>query len=362
MKYKLFSVLIALVLVGTLGFAVSISVDLKLADLEDYDLVPDSINDLAENFKLEKLTQSFANATAFAGNSSTFEGYQGYKLFAVSGGGMAAAQLPTSDLDALMNLEFFEDSTDVALGIGFAAPVFNVGINAGNVLKPFGLGDVLKNIYFNVKFGGFNTDIDVDENTLHLETTTAGFGVNYQLLPSLKLPLGIFTWRGVNVGTGLTMQINKIDVTSSMQAIKETVTLDNETETTGTLEINPKITIGTESTVYIMPLEASTAIQILFLNVSAGLGVDMVFGSSKISASAYDEDVSFKVEGAGGAINETKSGSIKLTASEASVPQFFQPRAMLGLGLNLGPVKLDVPFYAYFGDGYAFGLTLGFVW
>ena len=35
---------------------------------------------------------------------------------------------------------------------------------------------------------------------------------------------------------------------------------------------------------------------------------------------------------------------------------------MGGLGINAGPVKLDIPMYYYFSAGYGIGMTVGFVW
>jgi hypothetical protein len=53
---------------------------------------------------------------------------------------------------------------------------------------------------------------------------------------------------------------------------------------------------------------------------------------------------------------------VKVDGSSDNGPSFARLRAMTGVGLGLGPVKIDIPIIYYFNSGAAFGVTAAVVW
>jgi hypothetical protein len=109
-----------------------------------------------------------------------------------------------------------------------------------------------------------------------------------------------------------------------------------------------------------VPFDAVTAVSVLWglVNVTAGAGVDLNFGSSKIV-----------LEGASNA--RITSDTTKVVFSPATVnidgssdngPSLARLRFMTGVGIGLGPVKLDIPLIYYVASGVAIGLTAAVVW
>lgn len=337
--------------------------------------VKDKLKDYGDQ---SQLAQGFGNANAYSAQSATLQGYQGYKLFSVMGGGMIGAQLPSFDPAVLQKIpDEIKNKPDLYAGISPSIAFLNVGINAESVFGFINkdLGKKLNNFYFNVKFGTLNTNYEFDKNTkLAMKSTNFGVGVNYQFIPSFpSIMFGLFKWRGITFGSGLNVQTN--DVTLSMTLSEMTQNLDfpisdgsNTATFKGTMSATPKIDIGVNMTTFSIPLEATTSAQLLWLsNVNFGVGADLVFGSSDVNVIATS-DVSIKNLTTQFTVPTSITGSVvpgslKLDASTTGVsPQLVRARIMAGYGLNLGPVKIDIPVYYYLASGFAFGISAGFVW
>lgn len=328
----------------------------------------------------DDLAKGFGNANLYASQSSTLQGYQGYKLFSVSSGAMAGIQLPTSDFSKLeSSFSNFEKDPDIYLGIAPSMSILNVGINAEKVFGLFApsLGDKLKNFYFNVKFGGIGYNYSYNDGDtkakIEMKSGTFGLGVNYQILPGLpSIAFGLFKWRGVSLGSGLTYQSNTITMTPTINSISQTYTNDILVGTTtrtvsATIVCAPKMKLEIDSKTFSIPLEATTSAQFLWLfNTNLGAGVDLVFGKSDINATADGtisiNNITVPGEVSGYVTAKSQPGSVAIDASTKGKPSFLRARLMTGLGMNAGPLKIDVPVYFYPGSGYAFGLTAAFVW
>lgn len=325
--------------------------------------------------KQEKLALGFGNATAYAGQGATMQGYQGYKLFSVMAGGIAGFQLPSMNIDEIAEIPgSMMKESDVYAGIAGAVPVFNIGINAETVFGLIGLGDVFNNMYFNLKFGGGkineNFTFESKKYAVDIESFTLGMGVNYQLLPSIGLLGGFVRWRGINLGAGLTIQNSSFVISLPFDTMSESVSVpvivDSNTYTaTGTMEAVPTVRVGSTVTTFTIPLEATTSIQTLWLfNVNFGLGADFVFGNSDVVAEATSPiNLGLAVDGMASLSPTITPGSVKLDLGTRGVsPSLTRMRIMAGLGNNFGPLKLDVPLYYYLNSGFAIGMTLGVVW
>ena len=264
----------------------------------------ESADELNKYGEQEKLAQGFADANLAASQSGTFQAFEGYKIFAVSVGMMVGIQLPSSDFGVISDLSTtIKDDPDVYMGVAPSMSV-NVGFNMGKLLGFFNndLGDRAKKFYVNVKGGVYNGSYDASDTTFDMKSTTLGIGVNYQILPPINLGLGLLKWRGVSLGSGLTYQRNTFDSSTTLDPITQEYTM---TTTVGSgayagtitpsviLTSTPKVDIGVDMKTFSIPLEALTSVQLLYvLNVNFGVGADLVFGKSSITAvSSSDMDV-----------------------------------------------------------------------
>ncbi|HNY22669.1 MAG TPA: hypothetical protein PKO22_11020 [Treponemataceae bacterium] len=324
------------------------------------------------------LAKGFADANVSASQAATLQGFEGYKLFAVMVGGMAGIQLPSTDPSVLTDLSnTLADDPDVRAGVAPSISV-NVGFHLGKILGLFNsdLGDKTKRIYVNIKGGAYNGSYDTSDNsTFDMKTSTFGIGVNYQLFTPKNVAFGLFKWRGLSVGSGLTYQRNTFGSSTTLDPIVQTYTASNPVtyggytvgsiDTLATLTATPKVDIGVDMRTYSIPLEVLTSVQLLYvLNVNAGLGADIVFGKSDITAtSSSTMDVTnLSVNGTNAHYTSTP-GSVAVDASTTDIkPTLARARVMGGLGINAGPIKLDVPMYYYFSSGFGAGMSVGFVW
>ena len=327
----------------------------------------------------DDLAKGFADANMAAAQSSTLQGFEGYKTFAVMGGFMLGVQLPSTDTSVISDLSnTLADDPDVYAGVAPSVSL-NVGFNLGKILGLFNndLGDKTKRVYVNVKGGYYNGSYDgTDDTSFDMKSTTFGLGVNYMLVRPIGLGLGLFKWRGLSVGSGLTYQRNTFDSSTTLDPIDQnfsmatTATGGIPVTVNGILTAVPKVDIGVDMRTFAIPLEAVTSVQLLYvLNVTAGLGVDLVFGHSDITATSGStlsvKSVSTTVAGVSADLpyTETKQGSVTVDASTSDIkPTFARARVMGGIGLNAGPVKFDVPMYYYFSSGFGVGMSVGFVW
>lgn len=334
--------------------------------------IADAKANLAGFKEQKELAHGFGNANAYAVHSGSLSGYQNYDLFAVSAGLMVGFQAPSTDLGYASKIgDEITENGDIYAGLGLGASFINLGINAGFITE---------GLYLSLKYGGMERDF----GDFAFEFSVMGVGANYRLFEPKSLA-GIIKWRGISAGTGFYVQSNKIDFLIEGETIDNSVPFRNEViaaapsgqETaygdamtslgfdTNNPDVNmgltPAFNMGLDVTTMTLPIEASTAVSLLFgvVNVSAGAGVDVNFGSSEIVLKGLAK------------ANTESPDSTKVSFSDANVtidgsskdgPSFIRPRLTAGVGLGLGPVKLDIPVAWYLSSGAAFGLTVAVVW
>ncbi len=326
-----------------------------------------------QGFNSQKdLAQAMANANVYSANSASLQGYQNYSLFAVSTGFMLGVQAPSLDPKAYETMpEDVKEKGDVYLGVGAGFSYLNVGINCGKFLLP--------NLYLNLKYGGMSTDL----GDVSLDFRVMGIGASYAILQP-KSFVGLVKWRGVSASTGFYMQTDKIKMTIEPDKFKTDAhfreailsgstgqdSLDKEAILTemgygpGTADaevsISPVFTMGLDVSTYTIPLEVNTAVALLWgiININAGVGVDMNFGTADIILKGEsDADIT-------GNSNKVTfdPANVTVDGSSSNGPSFLRPRVMTGVGLGMGPVKIDIPLLYYFNSGLAVGITAAVVW
>ncbi len=124
--------------------------------------------------------------------------------------------------------------------------------------------------------------------------------------------------------------------------------------------LNPSFNMGLDVSTYTIPFDAVTAVSLLFgtINLSTGIGFDLNFVSNKIV-----------LRGETDAAITSDTTRIRFTPAHTNIdgssdngPTLARFRAMAGIGLGLGPVKIDVPLIYYAASGFAHGITAAIVW
>lgn len=339
-----------------------------------FDKTKADANENLKNFNEQKnLAKGFANANAYSMNSATLQGYQNYDLFAVSTGFMLGFQAPSGDVAYYGKImDDINEKGDIYAGLGLGVTFLNVGLNAGFLVP---------GLYLNAKWGAMEQDFG-DE--FKFKFSVMGVGANYKLFEPKSL-VGIVKWRGISVGSGIYRQGNEITSTITADSISNDVdfreNVVNSAPTgqevlyaqamdemgftaanpSATMSVIPSFTMGLDVSTVTVPVDVTTAVSLLWgvLNVNAGFGFDFNFGSSEIILSGNAE-----------APTETPDPT-KATVSTATVtidggsedgPSFARTRFMTGVGVGLGPVKLDIPVYYYPASGMAFGASIAVVW
>lgn len=295
------------------------------------------------------LAKGFGDAAAMATNVASLNGYQNYDLFAVALGWMLTVQAPDATFDGDKYEDDLEEDGDIYAGVGLAPVVLNIGINAGILVE---------GLYLNVKLGRLEWDDGGSGNSKNeFKSTVFGIGANYGLIGDKSVMAGLARWRGISLGTGIYYHKNVLESEVELDDVEQSVSGAPGAR----IVLDPSVGIKSDATTFVIPLEAVTSVQLLWLaNANIGAGLDIVMGSTDLTYNAKG-DVTFEDDN--NLIQETQAGNIKISGgTKDESPTAFRPKLIAGVGLNIGPVKLDVPMVYYPDAGFALGVTAAFVW
>lgn len=312
-----------------------------------------SINAMPQN-----LIQAFGNAAVYASHGATQRGYGGYKNFAVTFGPSVGIQLPVSPFDMMDYItgdplgKLYNDG-DITFGISPQVINAQIGFKTSFLLKdlyfglrvgyvPKELGNILGGLA-----GGFAGGL-----SLSFDNLLIGITANYQLVESVDIIKGLITWRGINIGSGFIFQNTRLSMAYPLE-------IDPVTSGRATLTVDPRLLFNMNITTFTVPVEIMTAINLLFINIPLGVGVDFANGLSDISI-GMESGIDVAVTGVSGTINP---GRLNVNAGGKGTPSFTNFKLMSGIGFKIGSLVLDIPITWYFLDnGVSFGVTLGLVW
>ena len=294
-----------------------------------------------------KLASGFANANAYAANSASFAGYEGYDVFAFMLGLSTGATIPKN---GSLDSDKIKEEKDVDLGVGVSS-AFNLGINLTNL----GLDLLPNRLYMNIKFFTFSIDGNKGkENEWSGKMTTFGIGFNYQLVDRGGDRFRLFKWTGLSVGTGFIYNKNKVVFHTKLDQE------DYNFDTTYRLTFEPNTQFGLDVSTYTIPIEISTSVRLLWLfNFTLGAGLDMSFGTSKIVAKADSPVYLYN----GGSL-QSGVATAHIDGTTTDNPSPLNPKVMFGFGLCLGPIPIDARITYYPGSttGLAANIGTGIVW
>ncbi|MCX7678841.1 MAG: hypothetical protein N2316_06445 [Spirochaetes bacterium] len=286
------------------------------------------------------LAKGFADTNAFTSHSSSLQGYQNYDLFAVGVGFMIGLQAPSIDPNYYEKKieDDIKNDGDISAGFSVSASII-AGIHARFILP---------HLYLSLQLGQFN--VDDAENDYKFSNKTFGIGVNYGIYMPRSFFVGLLKWRGISIGSGIIYQHNEVNFELQLDTITQPVAGSIQ------LELDPSVNFGFDITTYTIPLEIVTSFQLLwFLNISAGIGADIIFGSSDILLTSTGE---VSVTGT----TLTQNGIVQVDGSTRDVsPSLIRPKIMGGIGFNIFLVKIEIPIIYYPTTGAALGLTASIV-
>jgi len=293
-----------------------------------------------------KLAESFANAGTYSNFAATQRGYQGYDLFAITAGSMFAGKMSSFDINKLKGVDNeLKNNGDVEVGAGWQTWAIQVGLNTSRW--------IIEDLYLGLKFGVAKFNMPLGDNKLKVDYISIGALANYQVLKERALT-GALVWRGISVGSGLIYQKNATGII---------LNLDEKTTISGqySMEIDPNLTFALDSNIVTIPLEVTTAVRLAwFLNLSVGVGADINFGKSNLTA-RIDSDINAYDTGV--LVEPDTPGYIRTNAGvDGANPKVFSPKLMAGLGFCIGPVILDLPMTWYISKGFNVGVSAGVVW
>ena len=302
-----------------------------------------------------KLAKAFANAGAASSHVGTIRAFNDFRRFAlVVGTGLSAAS-PELSLDVLdQTIQGIEDEGDIYFGAAVQPINVALGVNISRWLDR-------SRAFVKV---GFIPEINMGGDST-FASTSIGLGLNYKVLESRQLPLGIIRWRGLTAGTAILYQQNttRLSIDTGGNNFSTPVKDPNDNNL-GDLVIGSQLVAEISSNTVTIPLEVSTGLRLLWgLDVNAGAGVDVTFGRSEVSLGS-SSTVNFVPTG-GTTDTQLSAGTANIGISTSSRPDFVRPRITGGFGLNLGPVKVDVPLMYYLDSdstGFVGGLNVGIVW
>ena len=259
------------------------------------DALCNSVPKLLQDNYLKNLNQSFAEAHAVAATSAM--PYIGKtRVDHVTVGGQITYGVRT-DIDRSFKAEgnsvknLTQPVGRIAYGSYFA------GVNIGGLLNWFGLVTSLLGLPSFASLDNFDilvarSDTAISSiGSVEYAFKTSYAGIRYQMIPGLGLPI-LGGWKGIVFGVGY------LSSTVSFSQLDDSV--DNVTvNDLEWREGREKFTL--ESNLSNVVLELNTGLEILFLNVTAGVGVLLNDGESKLK---YErEGKAFKSGGALGDLN-----------------------------------------------------------
>ena len=306
------------------------------------------------------LLKGFGTSSVFSSHGATMRAYADYEFISISLGSTLGLKLPENSTNSFLNgrMDLNSLMTDNSVfGVNSQFLSLHVGFNPSALIEVFP-----KNLSLGLRIGLFglpNLSISMNKATANLNFNifTIGLTVNYQLIPTMGMD-NIIKWRGVNIGSGLIFQTTKLNLTVPFDQIETPIDNAGGPLTNLRLAVDPRALLNININTFTIPIEAMSAIKLLFLNIPFGIGFDIAFGKSSLS---IDAEAGVNIVGESSSLlKQDKSGSLSIDIENSNAPAVFNFKIMTGLGLTFGDkFMIDIPITFYIKDGFNLGFTLG---
>ena len=309
----------------------------------------DAINDSIPKIKLfpDNMIGSFADASIYASHGGTQRGYGDFKVMSLTVGPAIGLKVP-GDIVNIMKDIFSMDFSDASAAFDIIDGLLDggdmvLGVGA-NVNAQLGINAkfIVDGLYLGLSFGYFPASGLSKVDGVDFSMLNIGGLARYNIIKGIDV--GVFRWRGLSLSAGYLYQKTDLGLNFAMDF------LDGETNSVYDVMRTPSLNFDLVSRSSVIPIEANTAIQLLwFLNINIGGGIDIAFGKNTtsigLSSEVYD-------------VSDTKIGTIAINAGGEAKVTTFNPKVMAGVGFKLGPVVIDIPLTYYFAKG-SHGLSAG---
>lgn len=323
------------------------------------DFQTDLIAEIEQYFDLPLLAQGVADSGAAATHIGTQRSFIDYQRFAIVVGGGLAASVYTTDPDVIRDLSDELEEGDIYAGAAVQPIVVSFGF------RPRFISDRL---YTNIKVGYADVADGVIADGVSFNSLSVGLLANYRLLQTRSIGAGVLRWRGVSIGSGVVYQRNELVIDLDFGEVSETVQYDGDGDPGQAspeflMTLEPVLTAKVSSDSIVVPLEVTTGLRVAWLlDFNVGAGIDLSFGNSEITLGINSPVI---LEGDDMTDIDVTPGSATVDAgTKGDGPEFVRPRLTAGVGLNLGPVKVDFPLMYYFdkeGNSFMAGVNVGLV-
>lgn len=304
------------------------SIDQIIADVNENGLVSKLGNQ-------SNLALGFGKSTAYLPSTSRLLTAANFETFFVATGISAAIE---GDVAKIADID--ENSPDPSLGASFGFLFFG-GFNGDKIN-----GIPVKGLVFTAKFGYSNNKIgEITQGSMLL-----GAGVDYKLYTPKINSSKSFQPGPVYLGSGVTYASNTIKLSIEQEY--------NNTDDYAYYVLDQNADIEMKSTAIIIPLDIHSSVNVLWaLNFFAGIGCDVVLGSTTIDVETDSDIKAYRDSSGGQQLEKTQQESIVLKNSktEENTPVFIF-HTTVGFGLKLGAVHVDVPFSFYPASGMSGGI------
>jgi hypothetical protein len=203
---------------------------------------------------------------------------------------------------------------------------------------------------FNVYFSGLLTPT-INYQTYSFKTMAFGAYVQYKALPMRKIPFGLITWGGVDIGIGYSFASTTFGISSADKIVSVPFTASGQSgvyEPTGTLTF--------KYTSHLIPVEISSNFSLLyFLSFAVGMAADFhILSSAEISANI---DGKVKIDG-----QAQGSDYARFSQSESSKITTVGFRAFFGPQINIWKIRVFVLGHVTADQTYAVTTGARFAW
>lgn len=308
------------------------------------------INSKFQTQNMGPVLSYMAKAYAMAANGRTADYATNMQVFSLGVGTTVAVNnlaLPTSvsEFEAIGKRFAGGGIPDFGTGVS-ATATFGISFRQLNFRRRGWFDPKNFNLYFS-----FLITPAVTYQGYTVNSTSGGVYIQYKILPMRKIPFGLVTWGGLDIGLGYNYATTKLGVSSTDKIT--TISFDTNGKR---VDYEPAGTLSLQYQSHIVPLEVTTNFSLLyFLSFVAGGAADFhLLSSAEVSAQISGP---IKIDG-----TSTAGDNASFTLSESAKTSTVTFRVFGGPQFNIWKIRIFT--LAHASNNQTYGITAGvrFTW